>query len=62
MTCIDVYVKEKVRLRKTGKPVNDEFDLLIGATAIKHSLIPVTDNLKDFKNMENIQIENWMIR
>jgi len=28
------YAKEKVRLRKIGKPMNDEFDLLIGATAI----------------------------
>ena len=24
------YAKEKVRLRKIGKPINDEFDLLIG--------------------------------
>jgi tRNA(fMet)-specific endonuclease VapC len=62
MTCIDVYTKEKVRLRKAGKPINDEFDLLIGATAIKNNLILVTDNAKDFKNLKNIQIENWMIR
>jgi tRNA(fMet)-specific endonuclease VapC len=62
MTCIDIYIKEKVRLRKTGKPINDEFDLLIGATAIIHNMILVTDNLKDFTNLENIKIENWMNR
>jgi tRNA(fMet)-specific endonuclease VapC len=42
--------------------MNDEFDLLIRATAIKNNLILVTDNLKDFKNMEGIQIDNWMNR
>lgn len=26
--CVKKYAKEKVRLRKLGKPVNDEFDLL----------------------------------
>jgi tRNA(fMet)-specific endonuclease VapC len=62
ITCIDVYIKEKVRLRKAGTPVNDEFDLLIGATAIQNNLISVTDNLKNFMNMEDIKIENWMNR
>jgi tRNA(fMet)-specific endonuclease VapC len=62
ITCIDVYIKEKVRLRKAGTPINDEFDLLIGATAIQNDLILVTDNLKDFMNMEGIKIENWMSR
>jgi tRNA(fMet)-specific endonuclease VapC len=60
--CIDVYIKEKVRLRKIGKPMNDEFDLLIGATAIKNNLTLVTDNVKHFENMSNIKIENWMNR
>jgi tRNA(fMet)-specific endonuclease VapC len=58
--CIDVYVKEKVRLRKLGRPLNDDFDLLIGATAIKSGLVLVTDNVKDFERLEGIEIENWM--
>jgi tRNA(fMet)-specific endonuclease VapC len=62
ITCIDVYIKEKVRLRKAGTPLNDEFDLLIGATAIQNNLILVTDNSKDFMNMEGLKIENWMNR
>lgn len=53
------YAKEKVRLRKLGKPMNDEFDLLIGVTAIENKLILVTDNEKDFENLEGIKIENW---
>jgi tRNA(fMet)-specific endonuclease VapC len=56
------YAKVKVRLRKMGKPINDEFDLLIGVTAIENNLILVTDNVKDFELIEDIQIENWYKR
>jgi tRNA(fMet)-specific endonuclease VapC len=53
------YAKEKVRLRKLGKLIHDEFDLLIGATAIENELILVTDNVKDFERLDGIEIENW---
>lgn len=56
------YAIEKVRLRKIGKPINDEFDLLIGVTAIENQLILVTDNIEDFKLLNGIQIENWFER
>jgi tRNA(fMet)-specific endonuclease VapC len=54
------YAKEKVRLRKIGKPMNDEFDLLIGVTAIENKLTLITDNIKDFKELDGIKIENWL--
>jgi tRNA(fMet)-specific endonuclease VapC len=56
------YSKEKVRLRKIGKPIHDEFDLLIGVTSIENKLTLVTDNLKDFERLEGIKIENWFKR
>ncbi|PBI94510.1 tRNA(fMet)-specific endonuclease VapC [Flavobacterium sp. ACN2] len=56
------YAVEKVRLRKLGKPINDEFDLLIGVTAVENQLILVTDNVKDFKLLDGIQMENWFER
>jgi tRNA(fMet)-specific endonuclease VapC len=56
------YAKEKVRLRKIGKPINDEFDLLIGITAVENNLTLVTDNVKDFDRLEGIMIENWYKR
>lgn len=56
------YAIKKVRLRKIGKPINDEFDLLIGVTAIENQLILVTDNTKDFKLLDGIQMENWFER
>ncbi|GEO09380.1 type II toxin-antitoxin system VapC family toxin [Segetibacter aerophilus] len=61
-SCINLYAKEKVRLRRLGTPINDEFDLLIGVTAIENKLILVTDNTTDFQRLEKIQIENWFNR
>ena len=53
------YAKEKVRLRKIGKPLHDEFDLLIGVTSIENKLTLVTDNTKDFERLDGIKLENW---
>lgn len=60
--CIKRYAKGKVRLRKIGKPINDEFDLLIGVTSVENKLTLITDNITDFENIERIKIENWFIR
>ncbi len=57
--CERRYVKEKVRLRRLGTPIHDEFDLLIGVTAVEHKLILVTDNVSDFERIDGIEIENW---
>jgi len=55
---LDLYAKEKARLQKAGTPV-DDFDLLIGVTSVKHNLIMVTNNTKHFKNITNIELEDW---
>ena len=57
--CAKRYAEQKVRLRKNGTPMHDEFDLLIGVTAIENQLTLVTDNVKDFKNFSELNIENW---
>lgn len=56
---LDIYAKEKARLKKEGNIV-DDFDLLIGATAIENNLILVTNNEKHFGRLENIKMENWI--
>lgn len=55
---LDTYAKEKARLRKIGQPV-DDFDLLIGATAISNGLILVTNNVDHLGRMEGLVIEDW---
>ena len=59
---IKKYAEEKVRLNKLGLAHNDEFDLLIGVTAIENKLTLVTENVKDFKRLEGLKIENWIVR
>ena len=55
---LDFYAQEKNRLQKQGTPI-DEFDLLIGATALANDLVLVTNNTKHFKRLTDIQIEDW---
>jgi tRNA(fMet)-specific endonuclease VapC len=57
---LDIYAKEKARLKTKGK-ILDDFDLLIGATAIFNSLTFVTKNVSDFDRLENIDIEDWTV-
>lgn len=59
---IDLYASEKARLRLAGTPADDDFDLLIGCTAVVNGLIMITENLKDFKNFSGIRLENWVER
>lgn len=59
VTGFSIYAKEKARLRRSGRIVG-EFDLLIGATALRYDLILVTRNTKDFANLAGIQLENWI--
>lgn len=56
---LDIYAREKARLWKKGTPL-DDFDLLIGSTAISNNLILVTRNVSDFKRLDGIEIENWV--
>lgn len=55
---LDVYASEKARLRKSGNLL-DDFDLLIGATAISNNLILVTRNVSDFVRLKGLEVEDW---
>ena len=57
----DLYAEEKARLALAGTPTGD-FDLLIGCTAVAEGMVMVTENVKDFQNIQGIQIENWIER
>lgn len=59
--CAIEYANNKTKLRRAGTPV-DDFDLLIASTALHYDLTLVTDNLKHFQRIENIEFENWIVR
>jgi tRNA(fMet)-specific endonuclease VapC len=49
------------RVIENMKMVND-FDIVIGATAIANNMILVTENEKHLIRMSKIKIENWINR
>lgn len=51
----------KAHLRREGSLI-DDFDILIGCTAILNNLVMVTDNVKHLGRLPNIKIENWIKR
>jgi tRNA(fMet)-specific endonuclease VapC len=55
---LDLYAKEKARLRKAGTPI-DDFDILIGVTSVTHNLIMVTNNTREFVRIKGINLEDW---
>jgi len=58
---LSLYAKEKARLRKAGNLI-DDFDLLIGVTAVANNMILVSDNEKHLKRISKLKIENWIAR
>lgn len=40
----------------------EDFDLLIGCTAVAKGLVMVTDNTKHFSRIEGIELEDWIER
>lgn len=55
---LDVYAKEKARMRKAGQLI-DDFDILIGATAIANEMTMVTNNTNHFDRIKGISIDDW---
>ena len=51
----------RAELEEQGARI-DDFDVLIGATALRNKLTLVTDNIKHLGRLPNIIIENWVIR
>jgi tRNA(fMet)-specific endonuclease VapC len=54
------YGKLKAKLRKEGNIIGP-IDMLLAGQAISKDLILVTNNIKEFKRIENLKLENWTI-
>ena len=57
---IHLYAEERYRLRMLGQCIED-FDLLIGCTAVSDNLVMVTNNAKHYSRIKDIRIENWIV-
>ncbi len=47
------------KLQKGGNTIG-AYDVLIAATALRHNLICVTNNTREFERIMELKIENWM--
>ena len=56
---LPIFGDIRAELEEKGNRL-DDFDLLIGATAIHNNLVIVTDNVKHLGRLSNVKIENWV--
>ena len=56
-----MFAELKSTLRSQGLLI-DDFDLLIGASAVANDLILVTENVKHLERIPHLKIENWIDR
>lgn len=54
-----IAAQEKARLAKAGTPIED-FDLLIGCTALEYGLTLITGNAKHMGRIQGLNIEPWL--
>lgn len=55
---LELFGSLKAELETDGNRI-DDFDILIGSTALANNLVMVTDNEKHLARLPNIKIENW---
>jgi tRNA(fMet)-specific endonuclease VapC len=53
------YGRIRAELEKAGTPIGGN-DLLIAAHALAVDGVLVTDNIREFKRIEGLQVENWL--
>ena len=58
-TVLDIASTVKLKMQQQGKIISDD-DLFIAAYCIRHNLPLVTNNMKHFTNIENMEILNWV--
>lgn len=58
---LDIFARELARLQMEGCVI-DDFDLLIGATAVSNGFILVTDNVAHLGRIKGVVTENWIQR
>jgi tRNA(fMet)-specific endonuclease VapC len=52
------YGRVRSRLEAKGTPIGPN-DMLIAAQAISRNLVVVTDNVREFRRVRGLKVENW---
>ena len=54
-----IYGEIRLQLEKNGEPIGP-LDLLIAAQALGGNFVLITNNEKEFKRVNNLEVENWV--
>jgi tRNA(fMet)-specific endonuclease VapC len=52
------YGRLRTRLEAKGTPIGPN-DMLIAAQGLAHNLVVVTDNVREFRRVRGLKVENW---
>jgi len=55
----DTYGLVRAHLEKNGNPIGS-MDMLIGAHALSLGVVLVTNNIREFKRIPNLRVEDWL--
>jgi tRNA(fMet)-specific endonuclease VapC len=53
------YARIRASLERAGTPIGAN-DMLIAAHAVAVSMVVVTDNVREFKRVRGLRVENWL--
>jgi tRNA(fMet)-specific endonuclease VapC len=56
----EIFGRLKATLQKKGTSI-DDFDLMIASCALANNLVLVTNNVKHFKRIESLKMDNWSV-
>ena len=56
----EIFGRLKATFQKKGTSL-DDFDLIIASCALANNLVLVTNNIKHFKRIESLKLDNWTI-
>ena len=54
-----IYARIRASLEKSGVPIGP-MDLLIASISLANSFILVTNNIKEFRRIKGLKLENWV--
>lgn len=58
--CAVIYAKIRAILEQSGTPIGSN-DVMIASIALAHGLILVTHNIREFKRVPDLKIDDWEV-
>lgn len=55
---VEATAKARANLKRRGRPIG-AYDVLIAGTTLAYELILVTSNVREFKQVEGLRVEDW---